>query len=73
MNLICAGIAECLHIFLRLNDHEVHVADFFICFRDLCYHRQSKTDIWNKAAIHDIEVQPLCFAGVDHITFLLKL
>jgi hypothetical protein len=67
-----AGFFKCFGIAFGFFDHEVDIADLGGSLSYLLDDRESETDIGNEPPIHDIEVQPVGFAFIDHFAFIFQ-
>jgi hypothetical protein len=72
-NDIGSGFLKCLGIALGLFDHQVHIAGFGSGLSEKIYQHGSKADVRHEASVHYIEVIPIGFAAVEHVTIFLQL
>ena len=70
---ICATVFERLNITLRLNDHQMHIHDLITIIGHGFNHWHSVADVRNKYAVHDIDVEPIGLAFIDHLTIALQI
>ena len=81
---MCAGLVVYIHhhrtqsggllnVALRLHNHEVHVEWFLANLRYSFEYRETKRDVRYKDAIHDVEMQPVGIAAVDHVDVVGKM
>jgi hypothetical protein len=70
--LVGTGLSKGFGIAFRFFDHEVNVAYFGSGFADLCDDGEAEADIGDEPAVHDIEVEPVRVAFVQHFTFIFE-
>lgn len=70
---IGACIPEIREVAVRVDDHQVNIERFLSMLADGLDHGHAERDIGNEDAIHDIEVEPVGLAAVDHIDVTLQV
>ena len=62
-----------LYVTLWLDYHQMHVHDFFAVLSHRLYHWHSVGYIRDKNAIHNIDMEPVCLASINHFTVALEV
>ena len=62
-----AGIAEPLHVFLGMNNHQMYVQRLVAIFVHRYHERKTEGNIRHKRTIHHIDMQPVRLAAVNHL------
>ena len=50
-----------------MHNHEMHVQRLLAFLCHGLYHRESEGDVRNEHTVHDVEMQPVGLAGIDHL------
>jgi hypothetical protein len=67
-----ARVGKRLNIFLRLDDHEMNVDDFFRRGTDGLHHERANRDVRHETAVHDVYVDPIGASSINRLDFSLK-
>ena len=57
---------ECLNVAFGLDNHQMDVQGFAGCLFYVLHNRQAVGDVGDENAVHDVEVEPIGIAAVDH-------
>ena len=57
---------ECLNVALGLDNHQMDVQGFTGCLFYVLHNRQAVGDVGDENAVHDVEMEPIGIAAVDH-------
>src|SRR5690606_15015110 len=68
-----ANSLELFEVPVRINDHEMNVERLFGIMCNGCEHRKSKRNIGYKYPIHNIDMEPIRFALVDHRDVIIEM
>lgn len=66
-------VAETLHVFLRVNNHQMHVQGFVGVLSECFHHGESERDVGHERAVHDIDMEEVGFAAVDALNLTLEV
>src|SRR5881396_2633910 len=58
--------------FLRLNDHQMYIANLAGCFANKFNDHGSEANVWNESSIHYIKMKPISLRFVDELTFFFQ-
>ena len=67
----CAQILYRRQIVHWFNYHKMHIKRFLAQFGNIFEHRRAEREVWDEHAVHNINVQPLARAAVNHLQILL--
>ena len=70
VNYICARLNEIVNIFKRIAYHKVAVENLVAALSYALNNRRTEGNVRHKMAVHNINVDPVCAAGIHASGFL---
>ena len=62
-----------LDVVLWMYNHQMYVHRLAAGFADGLDNRETERNVGDEYTVHDIHVQPVCLALVDHLNFLVQM
>ena len=62
-----AGVGHLADEFLGLDDHQVHVRGLVADVAEGVHDREAEGDVGDEDAVHDVDMQPVGLAAIDHL------
>ena len=61
------------NILFGMHNHEMHIQRLFTHLAYSLENRKTERDIGHEHAIHDVHMQPICLAVVNHFDFVFQV
>ena len=68
-----AKLGSLFDVLLWMYNHVVYIKRFLTLLCHSFQHGEAKRDVGNEDTVHDVQMQPLCFAAVNHFELAVQV